>query len=144
MGNVGVKTETPTKALDVNGEVRIRQVVNDNSLEKFAVLDSYGNIKGRTMRHIFPIKTIESNYSILFDDHTIKINNSGVFTLTLPDATTYEGIIFNLKWLGTTSNITTITTTNNQTIDGASVLVLSTSLKFARLQSDGTNWIILN
>lgn len=45
--NVGIGTMTPSERLDVNGTIRARNVAQDNSLTKFAVLDANGVMKYR-------------------------------------------------------------------------------------------------
>lgn len=145
IGNLGIGTVEPTNKLDVNGDVRIRSIVNNNTLKRSIVVDNDGVIHGKTIHHIHPIKEVESDYNVLFDDHTILIKNTSIWTLTLPDATTYEGIIFNFKWLNSSSAISRINASNNQKIDGSTIgIVLSQNLKFTRIQSDGQNWFIIN
>lgn len=144
MEKLGIGTTAPSTKLDINGDLRVRTIITDDSLEKFLVVTPEGKIFGRTLRHIHPIKEISQNYNVLFNDHTLIVNNVTPVTLTLPDATMQKGIIFNFKWVHVSASIAVIQPSNNQTIDGNSSSVLSSSNQFIRLQSDGSNWYIIN
>lgn len=71
---------------------------------------------------------------------------SAAFTLTLPTAVGVDGQIYTIKKIkGDTSlNAITIATTSLQTIDGASTTALNTTGETVQVQSDGSNWIIVN
>lgn len=70
---------------------------------------------------------------------------ANTFTVTLPTAIppagSPAGRVYNIKNTGT--GVITIATTSGQTIDGSSTQTLNTQYSSLRLQSNGTNWIII-
>lgn len=80
-----------------------------------------------------------TTYSILTTDYTTRCN--GTFTVTLPTAVGVTGQIYVIKNVGT--GTITINTTSSQTIDGASTQSLASQWGVLRVQSDGTNWMVV-
>jgi hypothetical protein len=68
----------------------------------------------------------------------IVFNSSGASSFTLPDAYTCPGISFLFKNQGT--GAATISTSQNQTIDGSSTYALASQYSEVGLFSDGKNW----
>ena len=81
-----------------------------------------------------------ADYTATATDYTIAITATGT-TQTLPTAVGIAGREYVYKL--TASGSATIATTSSQTIDGSSTYSLSAQYKYVRVQSDGTNWIIV-
>ncbi len=85
-----------------------------------------------------------SAYTVAADDSTITADASGgAFQVTLPTAASIAGRQYTIKRTGATNNVT-VGTTSVQTIDGASTKTLGTQFATITVQSDGSNWVILN
>jgi len=101
-------------------------------------------INGNQVTHPQPIKTITSGYNITFNDYTILGDaSSGTMSCTLPDATQATGRIFVIKKIDSSANVFNVLTTANQKIDGATLKSLTTQYQSIRVQSDGSNWVII-
>jgi hypothetical protein len=113
---------------------------NDDAANKQYVDERIANAT-TTNTTLLSIKT--SNYTIVNSDYTILCNaaNSG-FTVTLPEVATSINKILIIKKIDVTNNIITfapnIYITNSETI---SELNYPKSIK---IQSNGTNWYIIN
>lgn len=81
-----------------------------------------------------------STYSIAATDYTVDCT-SGTFTVTLPTAVGRTGQDYVIKNSG--SGTITVATTSAQTIDGASSISLTVQYSGKRLQSNGSNWIVI-
>ena len=85
-----------------------------------------------------------SAYTVAADDSTITADASGgAFQVTLPTAASIAGRQYTIKRTGAANNVT-VGTTSAQTIDGASTKTLGTQFATITVQSDGSNWVILN
>lgn len=92
----------------------------------------------------FPIRTTLINTTLTVDDYTVLINaTGGNTTVTLPDATTVTGIIYNIKKVDVTTNIVTISAVGGQTIDNILSQTLTVQFQSMTIQSNGSNWWIL-
>ena len=115
-GNVGIGTASPTQTLTVNGAVGYNA----------------------------PISVTGATYSVAATDNWIIANRAGTVTLTLPTASSYTGRILTVKnvqaqtVVSASSNVVPI----GSTTAGTAILA-ATAGKFAKLVSDGTNWIIM-
>jgi hypothetical protein len=85
--------------------------------------------------------TKSSAYSATPSDSTVLV--SGTTTITLPTAAGIKGKAYTIKKTdtGTTS---TVATTSSQTIDGATTLAMATQYEGVTVQSDGSNWWVVN
>jgi hypothetical protein len=88
--------------------------------------------------------TKTANYSMLISDSSLIFNGAGSLTLTLLAAGTYPGRWLTIK---TIAAQTVVSATSNVVplIGGAAgtAILAATAGKWAALQSDGTNWIIM-
>jgi len=88
------------------------------------------------------IQTVFDDYSATTFDYTILVNASGSdITITLPDPTTCEEHIFNVKALDMSNTITVSTPVG--VIDSASDFTFGSQYQTLTIQSNGTNWYIL-
>ncbi|WP_295122496.1 hypothetical protein [uncultured Chitinophaga sp.] len=91
------------------------------------------------------IRTITAAGAILDNDYTVlvQIGGAGTNTVSLPDATTSKGRIYNIKKLPAgAENILEITSAGG-TIEGAASTTITVDYSGIQVQSDGTNWYIL-
>ena len=92
---------------------------------------------------ITAISTQTANYTILATDGTILVDaTGGAVTITLP--TPVSGKKYIVKKIDTSANNVTIATTGGATIDGAATQTTGVAYQTYVLQSDGTNWYIIN
>ncbi len=81
------------------------------------------------------------NYTLTISDNVVDFT-SGTSTATLPTAASITGTQYTIKNTGT--GVTTVATTSSQTIDGSTVYTLPFQYAFVTLQSNGSNWLIVN
>jgi hypothetical protein len=104
------------------------------------ILKSGGSvIIGGSVAYAYVAKT--ANYTATSNDYTIDCT-SGTFTVTLPTAVGCSGRIYIIKNTG--AGTITVGTTSSQTIDGSATQTLSTQYSSYSVQSNGSNWIIIN
>jgi hypothetical protein len=94
--------------------------------------DQYGPIS-------FPIKAVNSNYSILEQDYTLKVTATAI--LNLPTAIGCGGRLYNIK--SVTTGSVTLSAAAGEFIDGLSSVVSTTQYESFTIQSDGVGWLIL-
>jgi len=83
-------------------------------------------------------------YTITTADSTISADGtSAAFNVTLPTAVGNTGREFVIKKIDSSINVITVNTTSSQTIDGSTTYALNSQWKYVRVQSNGTNWIII-
>ncbi len=70
-GNIGIRTTSPSQALDVNGQTRIRTLNNNNSLDDVVVADAQGVL------HVRDVSTITATTYWTGSGNNIYNNNSG-------------------------------------------------------------------
>lgn len=94
--------------------------------------------------NVSAVKT--STYAILSTDYTVLTDASGgSFSATLPTAVGITGKIYVIKRADQTfANAVTIATTSSQTIDGITTQHLATQYESIMVQSDGSNWQMLD
>ena len=88
----------------------------------------------------------DSPYTIAAGDHTIGVDaSSGAVTLTLPTAVGRTGKTYSIRRTDTAekANLVTVSTTSSQTIGTAPAWYLSIG-EFLTVESDGSNWQVLN
>jgi hypothetical protein len=115
-GNVGVGTATAATTLTVGGPMSLSAPSTINS----------------------------STYTVTTSDSSLIFTTTNN-TLTLPSASSYAGRILYVKNI--TANSVTSASSNVVPISSASAgtaILAATAGKFAMLQSDGTNWIVLS
>ena len=116
-GNLGVGTTTPATLLTVAGPV---------SLNK-------------------PSTITAATYTVATTDSSLIFNTSATCTVTMPTAASYPGRILHIKTIAAfavnsaSSNIVPIATATAGT-----AILTNTAGKWAVLQSDGTNWVIMS
>jgi len=88
---------------------------------------------------VLPLRTVNSDYTVTDKDYTINITTA--CNLTLPTAIGNNGRIYNIKNSSTgSSNLSAAT---GETIDGRSVITMSTQYQSFTIQSNNSNWIII-
>ena len=91
------------------------------------------------------IATKSANYTLTTTDFTVLGNAAGgAITLTLPTAVGVSGQIYTIKKTDSSANVVTIATTSAQTIDGQSSYSLSLQYAGVQVQSNNSNWVIIN
>jgi len=89
------------------------------------------------------IVTVTSDYTATDLDNTILGDaSSAQVTVTLPDATTTEGLMLYIKKTDASNNVV-IDGNGSQTIDGSTTHTLSSQNDSVQIQSNGTNWFII-
>lgn len=91
-----------------------------------------------------PVYAAGTSYSVGTNDYSIVFSNAGTITVTLPSAASAVGRILKMKTIGggavnsASSNVTPLASG-----PAGTAILATTSGKWAELQSDGTNWVIL-
>ena len=88
---------------------------------------------------ISPITVVGSNYTVKSTDSTIKALSSSI-VITLHTAVGFDGMLHDIK--NSSSQTITVSSYTNQTIDDLNVQSVPSKSNL-KIQSDGTNWIIL-
>jgi len=114
-GNLGINTSAPNTVLTVNGPISLNKP-----------------------------STITTSYTLTTTDSSLICNGSASITLTLPTASSYPGRMLYVKTIkaytvvSASSNVAPL----NSSTPGTAILS-ATAGKWALLQSDGTNWVIM-
>lgn len=91
-----------------------------------------------------PVTQTASTYTVGASDYSIIANASGTLTLTLPAAASFTGRSLQIK---TIAAFTVVSATSNVVplAGGAAgtAILAGTAGRWAFLQSDGTNWVIM-
>lgn len=83
-------------------------------------------------------------YTVVATDSTIQADASGgTFQVTLPTAASITGRQYTIKRINATNNVT-VGCAGAETIDGAATKTLGNQWAALTVQSNGTNWIIVN
>ncbi len=91
------------------------------------------------------ISTKTAAYSVTTSDRTILADaTAGSFAITLPSAIGVTGFIVTIKKIDSTIGVVTIQTALSQTIDGNATQTLNSQYGSITVQSNGSNWFILN
>jgi hypothetical protein len=153
-GTIGIKTSSPTSYLHLGAGTATANTApqkytagvllssfESGASETDSVNDYfYSNAAGRARVAMWQYVSKTANYTATNADYTIDCT-ANTFTLTLPTAVGLTGRVYVIKNSGT--GVVTIATTSSQTIDGSTTQTLSTQYSSYRLQSNGTNWIII-
>lgn len=147
--NVGIGTTTPTKKLEVNGEVKINTLTAGNvNTDSRVVADATGVLKKVPLGFYQPIKSVSTEnapYTVGNGDYTVMVKKAGAFgfanpnnTINLPSASANTGRVLIIK------NMTgQILNVNPQYIlpnSGAGNTLGTIAVGTHTFQSDGTNW----
>lgn len=88
---------------------------------------------------------VSTSYTATSSDDVLIVDGSGAaLTISMMDATANSGKKITIKKTDTTFNAVTIDGSSTQTIDGATTTSINTRYEMLQMQSDGTNWHILN
>ncbi len=88
--------------------------------------------------------TKTTTYTVTINDYLVLCNaTAGVFTLTLPTATSVSGQVFEFISIGTGGADVTIDGNGAETINGVANFVLANQYEKVRLYSTGTEYLIL-
>ena len=127
----------------ITGQVPVTTILPSNAGTQGQILRQSGSGQPIFQNLLQNIQTKTSTYAISNVDDVILVSG-GVFTVTLPDATTIQGKqIIIKKTDASLTNIITIATSLGQTIDGASTRTLNTISEIYTVVSDGANWQII-
>lgn len=100
---------------------------------------------GGGIAHPKPTTKTASTYAVVDADYSLIFNSASSQTVTLPAAASYPGRILKMKTINTGGVVSDAS--NVVPLAGGSAgtaLLATTAGKFAELQSDGTNWQIIN
>lgn len=124
---------------------------NNDGVQIFAVtadgdIWSTGYSDARGFRQELKTKTVsDSPYTMLSRDHTILANaTGGAMTINLPSAATFIRWVYVIKKIDSSSNAVTLDGNASETIDGATTYALTKQYDSVAIQSDGTNWHVIN
>lgn len=127
------------------GTASFPQIIRSGTVAKFRLADNSADCPITTGYISTPAPTTKtSNYSATDLDVSIIFNGAGSLTLTLQAASSYSGRWMTVK---TIAAQTVVSATSNVVplVGGAAgtAILAGTAGKWARLQSDGTNWIVM-
>jgi hypothetical protein len=127
-----------------DASVDANRPVNTNNIRDVAVTRAKLAAGAVGTEVVTAVKT--STYSITSADDVIPCSVSGgAFTVTLPTAVGVSGKRYTIKRTDQTlANALTIATTSAQTIDGATTRKLMTQYESVTVESDGSNWYVVN
>lgn len=135
--NIAVDTFTITRTQE---NTSARSIVIGDQIAATETVKTFTDIEER----LWPIVTKTGNYTLqVSDDVVFADSTGGIFTLTLPDATTMSGKEYQIKKTSNDSNIITLATTSSQTIDGSLTQSLAIQYDSVSLISNGANWFIV-
>ena len=90
------------------------------------------------------IVTKTANYTASASDYTILCNNTAAaITVFLPNASGITGRMYVIKKISSSFSVT-IQASGSQTIDGVNTQILTSQYQKLVVQSDGSNWYIIN
>jgi hypothetical protein len=113
-------------------------VVSDPAVTKLPRKITVNNIQ----RQSVVAKT--TTYTLTDLDYLVKADTTaGAFTLTLPTSTGRTGKIFVIKKTDNSVNVLTVDGNASETIDGALTYLMVVQNDTVVIQSDGTNWMII-
>jgi hypothetical protein len=140
--STGYKQNTAGHTWTVNASALFGAVVTETTgmnLDLDANLKLAGSIGTKP-----PVLTTASTYTVLAGDASLVANFAGTSTYTLPSAATYPGRILNLKTIQAQAVVSASSNVSPLAGGSAGTAILSaTAGKWAMLQSDGTNWVVM-
>lgn len=127
-------------SLAISSDVQITSVNDGQVLTYNATNSRWENQNPQLGFTVTSVKT--SAYSANEWEYVPMDVSSSALTLTLPDATTGNGIEVGAKVYGPATNNLTVDTVSSQTIDGNATYVLSTGTASVIFISTGTEWLV--
>ena len=145
-GNIGLGTDTPDAKLKVIGTAN---VTGNAGFSTIVTISGNTTINGsltsnNAISFKAPPTVTATSYTVVNSDYTVIFNTSANCNVVMPSASTFTGRVLIFK----SSNTTTInsTSTNIVALAGGAAsnnILVNTAGKFAMLQSDGTNWVVM-
>jgi hypothetical protein len=90
-----------------------------------------------------PVKVVTSDYSASWTDHVILVDASGgPVTVTLPNPLVIKKDLI-IKKIDSSANAVTVAPYGSETIDGASLVILTDQNSFIHVISNGMNWYVI-
>ncbi|OXA89543.1 hypothetical protein B0A66_14085, partial [Flavobacterium hercynium] len=140
LANPTTVTTSAANTLAISG----LQATSSISTDKILVVDGTTGVLKTTSSIVNAISTKTSNYTALATDETLLVNaTGGNVTITLPSASSSLGKKYAIKKIDNSTNNVVITTAGG-TIDTQASITGSVWLQRWVIQSDGTNWYIIN
>lgn len=147
IGQLTIGNETnATAMLDVNGNVRFRQMPNTGTMDSVLTTDASGYLKLKALNGATAaaVNLVSSSLTLTSSHYTVLMSNTSDVTVTLPSASANTGRIYFIKKITSNSNTVTILPSGTEKIDNAANYVLSTGNKTVQVQSSGSGWFILS
>ncbi|MDF1695698.1 MAG: hypothetical protein P1U56_07710, partial [Saprospiraceae bacterium] len=123
-GKVGINTKNPDKALDINGELRIRSVHSGTTMDSILSMDNTGVVRmisvNKLMKSLMVINT--DNQGISLNEHILTLEDGGTVDLTAfldntdNQGLSLEGNILTLENGGTVDLTAFLDNTDDQSI----------------------------
>ena len=166
-GNVGVGIGTPTEKLYINGNLRTigNAVFSDQvTITGNTTIDSGTFILDTTLNTVgigaptpntklsvagpialsVPVKVSATSYTVTTTDASIIFDTTANCNVVMPAAATYPGRILYVKTIAArTINSTSASIKPIDSNTAANNILTNVAGKFAMLQSDGNNWVIM-
>jgi hypothetical protein len=137
-GSAGVPTFRAIVAADV-------PTLNQNTTGNAATATTATTATNVTGSITTAISTKTTAYTATASDNTLLGNaTSAAFSITLPTAVGITGKTYTVKKIDSSANAVTVATTSSQTIDGTTTKPLARQYDAIAVQSDGSNWMIIN
>lgn len=91
-----------------------------------------------------PISTKTANYTATVDDDVVLVDTtSGSLVMTLPPASSSEGLTLVFKKISVDANTVTVDGNASETIDGTANAMLTIQWQMIRVKSNGTAWFVV-
>lgn len=136
--NLGVKSETKTRAIDQALEGYVRLVPQSASIEAGATLPA-------TALDLTITTVTSTSYTVDADDDIILVDDDtagGVVTITLLPSATAPSRRIDIKKIGSTANVI-VDGDGTETIDGGLTATLTVKDETFTVAPDGSNWHIV-
>ncbi|MBC3789128.1 beta strand repeat-containing protein [Spirosoma utsteinense] len=146
-GNVGIGSNQPSARLHTVGTVRLEGLPVDNTNTTVLSVDASGNVSTSDLNLInnkLNIRSLSASASVIDADNTILVNTTAAgLTLTLPLASASSGRVLTIRKVDESSNAVTFV---NGPIRNSTTSTFTTLnyLKTIQIQSDGTQWYVIN
>lgn len=150
-GQIQIKAKAYIDSLISGGSAPTLQAVTDagNTTSNAIIVNKIG-INTTPINHLevdgsvgFPLFVFSvDNLPFGASDYSLGINNTGIGTVTLPDAAVYPNRICEVKKVSATGILVNIVSSGG-TIDGVSTKTLNVQNSWMRFQSDGANWRVM-
>ena len=95
------------------------------------------------IKNVFKVIAETSTYAAKYNDYILANATDAAFTITLPAVSDGKrGGRVGIKKVDPTANAITIATTDTATIDGVTMIILTTQYEAYTMLADSTNWYI--